>query len=131
MTGSRSFVVVSLLLLGAAPAPVRIAIRNASSQPMACEVLAAHWYTPLPVAIAPPGGVATLALAFDAERGEAVDDPVRKLPLESLFCGRVGRAWQTRGALDLRALAASAASAGIARATCTDADESLRCAAAP
>jgi hypothetical protein len=131
MTAPRSLVLAALLLTGAAPAPIRIMIRNATSAPMACQILAAHWYTPLPVATAQPGEDATLALSFDAARGEAVDDPVRKLPLETLFCGRVGQAWETRDALDLRALAARAASAGVARAACVDAGDALRCTAAP
>jgi len=87
--------------------------------------------TPLPTSIALPGGDATLLLAFDSGRGEAVDDPVRRLPLETLFCGRVGRAWQTRGTLDLRGLAARAAVAGVVRATCADAGETLHCSATP
>jgi hypothetical protein len=120
-----------VLLLGAAPAPVTIEIRNASNAPMECQVLAAHWYTPLPTVIAAPGAFATVTLAFDAARGEPVDDPARKLPLESLFCGRVGRAWETRGTLDLRTLAARAAGGEIADAACEDAGPSLRCTAAP
>ena len=131
MTESRTIALAALLLLGAAPAPVRIKILNHTAAPMACQILAAHWYTPLPLATAVPGQAASLTLAFDASRGEAVDDPKRKLPLETLFCGRVGRAWETRGTLDLRTLAARAATAGVARATCTDAGETLRCTAEP
>ena len=70
-------------------------------------------------------------VAFDEARGAAVDAPVRQLPLETLFCGRAGLAWETRGTLDLRALAARAAVAGVVRAACADAGESLRCAATP
>jgi hypothetical protein len=122
---------VALLLAGAAPVPVRIEIRNATAAPMQCQILAAHWYTPLPVATARPGDTATLTLAFDTARRAAVDDPVRQLPLETLFCGRVGRAWETHGTLDLRDLAERAASVGVAYAACTDAGDTLRCAPAP
>ncbi len=130
MTGPGT-ITLAALLLGAAPAPVRIEILNDTAAPMACQILAVHWYTPLPVANAAPGQAASLTLAFDAARGEAVDDPERKLPLETLFCGHVGRAWETRGTLDLRSLAARAATAGVARAACTDAGETLRCTAEP
>jgi hypothetical protein len=122
--------VAATLLAAASPATIRIEIRNASSAPMICELLAAHWYTPLPAILAQPGATATLTLAFDAARGEAVDDPSRKLPLETLFCGRPGRAWETRGTLDLQRLAAQAAATGTAHATCFDSGNALACIAA-
>jgi hypothetical protein len=131
MSAIGSLTLAALLLVGSAPVPVRIEIHNATSGPIVCQILAAHWYTPLPEATVPPGGDATITLAFDPARGEAVDDPHRKLPLETLFCGRIGRAWQTRGTLELRALAAVAAETGTARATCVDAGDTLGCTAAP
>lgn len=118
-------------LLAAAPAPARIEIRNHGMSPMECQILAAHWYTPLPARLAPPGGVVAFTVAFDPSSGQAIDDAARRLPLETLFCGRAGAAWKTRDTLDLRALAARAARDGVARAACVDAGVALRCAAEP
>jgi hypothetical protein len=123
----------ALALPAAAPAPTaeRILVRNNSASDIECRLLAAHWYTPLPAASAPPGGQAELRFSFDASRGEAVDDPVRQLPLEVLYCGRAGRAWETRSTLDLPVLAARAALDGTAKVTCGDVGDALLCSAAP
>jgi hypothetical protein len=123
--------IFALALPAAAPAPARIVVRNDSASDIECRLLAAHWYTPLPAVSAPPGGQAELSFSFDASRGEAVDDPVRKLPLEVLYCGRAGRAWETRSTLDLPVLAMRAGSKGTAKAACRDVGNSLLCSIAP
>ncbi len=132
MTRPRSWIVL-LLLTGAAPAftPVQIKIRNDTQAPMVCQILAAHWYTPLPIATAVPGADAVLALTFDSSRGQAVDDPIRQLPLEILFCGCPGRAWETRSVLDLRMLAASAVTTGVATGICRIDGNEMNCTPTP
>jgi hypothetical protein len=131
MIGRPALAALALLAVAAAPVDIRIEIRNATATPMECQILAAHWYTPLPAAIARPGGDVLFTFAFDVNSGQPVDDPLRRLPLETLFCGHAGRAWETRGTLDLRAMAALASVHGVARAVCKDDGDAVRCATMP
>jgi len=115
-----------LLCAAAAPAPVRIEVRNEAGAPLQCQVLASHWYAQ-PARDVPPGGTFRVSLLFDATTGAVLDDAQRRLPLETLFCGRAGEAWRTRSDLHLGELVAAAAGKGVARVVCRAAADRLDC----
>jgi hypothetical protein len=107
---------------------VRLEIANAAGAVLECQALAAHWYS-FPVLRPAPGAVVSLHFTFDLRHGE-VTDPGSRLPVEALYCGHVGRAWATRGAIDVQALAARAAAHhGSARVTCRAAGDAVACTA--
>lgn len=110
-------------LLAAAPAPdgpLHVTIRNAAGVALECQVLGAHWYAQPPQSL-PAGGQTTLSLHVTAG-GLRMD---AGLPVERIFCGFAGRAWQTRGELDLAILAAGGANS----AACRNDGERVACAA--
>lgn len=90
--------------------PVTLEIRNATGNALECQILAAHWYT-LPGLALAPGQAGTVSL-FAAD---GVVQTAERLPVERIFCGLAGNAWQTRGEVDLRGLAAGEGAAVVCR----------------
>ncbi len=99
-------------------------VRDATSEPLSCETRLAHWYSSEPVIIA-PGAMATVDLWFDPETGTyaALNVKSDNMPVESLWCGVAGRAYETRAEITLdrtatpqnpRAVVCSMSSAGLA-----------------
>jgi hypothetical protein len=87
---------------------VGVRIDNATGAALECQALAAHWYS-FPVERLEPDRNITMSFSFLPARGEVTAEPASKLPIERLYCGRAGRAWATRGEIDVRAVAARAA----------------------
>ena len=109
---------------------VQIDIGNATGAALECQALAAHWYS-FPVRRLDAGGNVLMSFAYRPERGEVTAEPASRLPVETLYCGLAGRAWATRGEIDVRAAAARAAAAGgRARITCRAAGGAVACAEA-
>ena len=106
--------------MGAAPPlrPLTVTVKNISGVPLECQVLGAHWYAQPPLPL-PPGRNVTLTLSVlgDQLRMEA------GLPVERVYCGLAGQAWQTRGEFDLKRLTLRP-QAGV---TCRDAGNSAAC----
>ncbi len=100
-----------------------VIVRDATGEPLSCETRLAHWYSSEPVAIA-PGATATVDLWFDPETGTyaALNVKSDNMPVESLWCGLSGRAYETRAEITLdrtramrdpRAVVCSMSSAGL------------------
>ena len=86
-------------------ADVSVTVRNATARALECQMLAAHWYS-WPALTAAPGHSVTFRLLLRADG--AVIDGASGLPVERLFCGPAGRAWQGRADIDLNRLATGA-----------------------
>lgn len=95
-----------------AATPVTLSIRNGTGGDLECQALAAHWYTPQAVRLAPDGQG---SLQFFALNGVLQTDAA--LPIERIFCGIAGHAWQTRMEIDLRPLSAGHDAAVLCRMT--------------
>ncbi len=123
-TASRGPLVIFTICASSAAAwaqsltPVALGIRNETGAVLECQVLAAHWYT-LPGLALDAGGAATIR----QYAADGVLQTAAKLPIERIFCGFAGRAWQTRGEVDLRGLAMGEA----ARVVCRAVGEGVAC----
>jgi hypothetical protein len=90
--------------------PVTITVVNATAAPLECQAEAAHWYA-FDLGIAQLNESLSIALLFEATTG-TVGKPSHDggmLPIETVYCGRAGRAYETRFVLPLRTLAARGA----------------------
>ncbi len=106
-------------------------IGNATGAALECQLLAAHWYS-FPVERLDSGHNMLMSFAFVPARGEVTAEPASRLPIETLYCGWAGRAWATRGEIDIRAAAARAAAAGgDVRVACRAVGAAVACALAP
>jgi len=112
------------------PIAAPIFIQNDSGGAMQCQVLAAHWYARAAQTV-PAGAVLRIDLAFDVRSAEVTDRALEGLPVERLYCGPAGRAWQARAEVDFRALAARAAAGQPATVACRAVPAGLACADAP
>ena len=109
---------------GLEPAPLSIA--NTAGVPVVCVGELAHWYSAELAAIA-TGATATIDLWFDPETGtvSALNEARENMPVESLWCGIAGEAYETRATV---ALAREAGATAKPRTlTCTMGDTRLTC----
>lgn len=83
-------------------AHVPITVRNVGAAPMACTIQLAHWYS-LSLADALPGGRTVIDLWFEPKSGAylILNDKQDNMPVEALWCGIAGRAFETRTAIEL------------------------------
>jgi hypothetical protein len=104
---------------------VRLEIANATGAGLECQALAAHWYS---FPVRPLAAGATLEMDFTLVNG-VVEVPGSRLPVEVLYCGHAGRAWETRCAIPVREMAASLSPGHPAvRVTCRAAGDAVACA---
>ncbi|GIX14037.1 MAG: hypothetical protein KatS3mg118_1996 [Paracoccaceae bacterium] len=132
----RAAVLTILALAAAAAGPVapgtqtagleRLPLRvtNAAAGPIACAAQIAHWFA-MPLADIAPGATAEIALWRHPESGTVMILNARgeALPVERIWCGHAGRAWQTRAQI---AIDRSRPAAPIAL-SCGAGDERLVC----
>lgn len=110
--------------------PLPFAARNDGGQPMSCAVDTAHWYA-VDLGTTAPGTWLRQMFWTVPATGEVVilnahDD---RMPVEALWCGEAGRAWETRATIDLERRAhRPPAPLDVA---CSTVGPSLRCAALP
>ncbi|MCR9139540.1 MAG: hypothetical protein NXI27_26320 [Alphaproteobacteria bacterium] len=78
--------------------PVPLDLTNASEASLLCIGELAHWYS-TEVARIETGTTARVDLWFDPKSGTytLLNDSEENMPLEALWCGRAGRAYETRG----------------------------------
>ncbi|WP_237684086.1 hypothetical protein [Pseudaminobacter soli (ex Zhang et al. 2022)] len=103
-----------------------VSVINAAGEDLVCNADLAHWYS-AEVGRAPIGGAAKLDLWFKPDSGAyfVLNDKQENMPVEALWCGIAGRAYETRFLLPLaRHKGAEAAARAI---TCTDAQGVLAC----
>lgn len=81
---------------------VPVAVRNAGAAPITCTIQLAHWYS-LNLADALPGGGTVIDLWFNPKSGAylILNDKTDNMPVEALWCGIAGRAFETRTAIEL------------------------------
>ncbi len=79
-----------------------LTILNAANLPVSCNGEIAHWYS-IELAAAAPGTSSRIELWFDPLTGTyaALNDARENLPVERLWCGFVGRAYETRSQIAL------------------------------
>ena len=109
---------------GLQAAPVRLT--NAAPDAVTCTAQIAHWYS-LEVARAEAGADAEIALWFKPATGAFVllNDKEENMPVEALWCGFAGRAYETRGPISLEREAGAEVSARTV--TCVPEGERLAC----
>ena len=110
----RRVIAASVALLMTAPAsasqslgPFPIAIENHSSGPLACYALAGHWYG-FDLGIVTDGKVMRLPLSLrPADRTLSLQNSLgQPVPIQMIYCGDAGNAYDTRTVLDLQSLIA-------------------------
>lgn len=76
---------------------VPLNVTNTGATPLLCIGELAHWYS-TEVARIDAGVTVRVDLWFDPETGTyaVLNDSKENMPLESLWCGRAGRAYETR-----------------------------------
>jgi hypothetical protein len=103
-----------------------LTIANASGAPIACAAAVAHWFS-VDLGRADPGGGIKIALLADPATGAVfvLNEKGDRLPVERLWCGFAGRAWETRAAIGLGRERGTKAEA--TALTCTAQGERLAC----
>lgn len=110
----RRVIAAWVALLVAAPAtasqslgPFPIAIENHTSAALACYALAGHWYG-FDLGTVPGGHVMRLPLSLRAaDRTLSLQNSLgQPVPIQMIYCGDAGNAYDTRTVLDLQALIA-------------------------
>lgn len=83
-------------------APVPLSLTNAGQASLLCIGELAHWYS-TEVARIEAGATVRVDLWFDPQTGTytLLNDSDENMPLEALWCGRAGRAYETRARVTL------------------------------
>lgn len=81
---------------------VPVDVTNAGTEALTCTIQLAHWYSAAIVDTA-PGASAHIDLWFAPASGTylILNDKQDNMPVESLWCGIAGRAYETRAAIAL------------------------------
>ena len=103
---------------------VSLTVTNSDSEAVSCSADIAHWYS-VELATAAPGAKMPVELWFDPETGtfSILNDKRENLPVERLWCGFAGRAYETRSQITLERMARPAERT----VTCAAADGRLAC----
>lgn len=103
---------------------VLLAVANSDGEAIACSADIAHWYS-VELSTVAPGARVPVELWFDPESGtfSVLNDKRENLPVERLWCGFAGRAYETRAQISLDRTALPAERA----VTCAAADGRLAC----
>lgn len=111
-------------------APLPFAVRNDGRTAMSCGVATAHWYSVDLGAAAPGRWLRQMFWAVPATGEIVILNAHRdRMPVQELWCGRAGRAWDTRAAIGLDRQAGRAPAP--LRVACRDDAAALRCAPLP
>ncbi|TFF27161.1 hypothetical protein E3C22_01385 [Jiella endophytica] len=104
---------------------VPLTIANAAEAAVSCNADFAHWYSAR-LATVEPGESARLELWFDPKTGTftVLNDKRENLPVERLWCGLSGRAYETRAQI---ALGREAAASGSRAVSCRMGQDRLAC----
>lgn len=107
-------------------AHVPVAVRNVGAAPMTCTIQLAHWYS-LKLEDALPGGRTVIDLWFNPKSGTylILNDKTDNMPVEALWCGIAGRAFETRAAIALDRSKGAAPRPQVMR--CAAADDRMVC----
>jgi hypothetical protein len=107
---------------------IQIIVANETREALECQALAGHWFS-FDLGGNAPQSHLTIDMSFDAATGTVVmyNSLKEALPIETVYCGYRGRAWETRFDFPLRALAAQAARNGQVTLVCRSADAAPAC----
>ncbi len=81
---------------------IRLRIRNESAEEMSCLAALAHWYSQS-LGLARPGDTLQVELWHDPETGvlNLLNEKRDRMPVEAIWCGRVGAHYATRARVNL------------------------------
>ena len=99
---------IIVMLISASPAfavelrQVPVTITNSGTAPIACTAQLAHWYS-TELGTAAPGARLRIALWLEGASGTYVmlNGAHENMPVEALWCGIKGRAYETRATIQL------------------------------
>lgn len=79
-----------------------LSVSNIGTARLSCTAQLAHWYS-AELAVLEPGDTARIELWVDPDTGTValLNDKQENMPVEALWCGILGRAYETRAALTL------------------------------
>jgi hypothetical protein len=92
-------------LAAQAPGPFPVTIDNETGSALACYALAGHWYG-FDLGTVPAGRPMRLPLSLqEADRTLSLPNSLgQPVPLQMIYCGTPGNAWDSRTVLDLQTL---------------------------
>jgi hypothetical protein len=107
---------------------IQIIVANETPEALECQALAGHWFS-FDLGSKAPHEKLPINMSYDPATGTVMMHNSRNepLPLESVYCGYRGRAWETRFVFPLRTLAARAAQSGPVTLVCRSEDTAPSC----
>ncbi len=83
-------------------APFTVELHNTGTRPLDCQATTAHWYS-VAVGQLPVGQRLAIELWKNTASGEVImlNRSQAQMPLQRLWCGEVGKSWQTRAEITL------------------------------
>jgi hypothetical protein len=122
---------LSATAAGADPAQLlslRFTVLNSTEHSLTCQALAARWYA-FELGSKAPGRRFTVLMSLDpaTDTVSMFNDIHEAVPIETLYCGYSGRAWETRFQFPLHRLADEAAPTGGVTLTCRSQKSALIC----
>lgn len=108
--------------------PLHFTILNSTDSELTCQALAARWYA-FELGNDASGRRLTVEMSLDpaTETVSMFNDIHEAVPIQTLYCGYSGRAWETRFEFPLHRLAGEAAPKGGVTLTCRSQKSGLIC----
>lgn len=136
----RGMLAAGLLAVAAAPAaaddvpraetylPVQITVDNQTGGRLECQAVAGHWYS-FDLGTGAAAATMTFDMAVDPMTGTVVmwNSAMDPVPLESIYCGIAGKAWDTRFTFPLRRIAETADADETSAFVCEAAEGRVAC----
>jgi hypothetical protein len=134
-TVTRTLLFAALLLSPAAAEagsakllPLHFTILNSTESELTCQALAGRWYA-FELGNDAPGRRLSVEMSLDptTQTVSMFNDIHEAVPIQTLYCGYSGRAWETRFQFPLHRLAGEAAPKGEVALTCRAQESALIC----
>jgi hypothetical protein len=108
--------------------PIDMTVVNEGAEALECQAVAGHWFS-FDLGIGAHGEKLRFDMSVDPKTGTVVMFNSMKdaVPIESVFCGINGRAWETRFVFPLRRIAEKAAIQPASHFTCRMERETTTC----
>ena len=108
--------------------PIHLTAENGAAETLECQAVAGHWYS-FDLGTVTAASRLSFDMAVDPKTGTVVmynsmQDPV---PIETVFCGFAGRAWDTRFVFPLRQIAERAVAGEASAFVCEAASGHVVC----
>jgi hypothetical protein len=107
---------------------LRFTVLNSTESELTCQALAGRWYA-FELGSEAPGRRFTVLMSLDpaTDTVSMFNDIHEAVPIQTLYCGYSGRAWETRFQFPLHRLAGEAAPTGGVTLTCRSRKSALIC----